>query len=195
AAAAALIHAELSDRFGSQSVFLDYESITLGHDFAPELLARVRASAVLLVVVGDRWLDGEVGQRPIDDPNDWVHMEIVEAQTYDVPVVPVLFGGAQLVQERLPDALAMLGNLQHIEIRNRRQRTDIELLGRDLERQIPRLGEHMRKHSIGAAPEDAYAFGLALRSPITVDKPEGPPLLRLYVRRAQLRRGLGLSTQ
>src|SRR4051794_24311537 len=75
ASAAAFLHAELSDRLGAESVFLDYESLTLGRDYVPQLLARVRGCAVLLVVVGDRWLDGETGQRPIDDPDDWVRRE------------------------------------------------------------------------------------------------------------------------
>src|SRR4051794_24116143 len=79
ASAAALLHAELSARFGPKAVFLDYESMPLGEDFEKALLARVRASAVVLAVVGDRWLDGERGQRPIDSKDDWVRREILAA--------------------------------------------------------------------------------------------------------------------
>ncbi len=141
ASSAAFLHAELSDRFGADSVFLDYESLALGYDFIPQLLVRVRRCAVLLVVVGDRWLDGEIGQRPIDDPSDWVRREIQEALERDIPVVPVLFGGAELNAVRLPAELAGLSNLQYFEIRNRRQRQDIKGLGNYLARQIPRLRE------------------------------------------------------
>jgi hypothetical protein len=137
--AAAFLHAEFSDRFGAESVFLDYESIPLGHDFVPVLLRRVRRCAVLVVVVGNRWLDGEVGQRPIDDPDDWVRREILEALAHDIPVVPVLVGGVQEIPDSLPAELAGLTRRQSLEIRKRRQRTDIRTLGDYLVRQIPRL--------------------------------------------------------
>ena len=54
--AAALIDRELTARFGSDRVFLDCRSIPAGSDFADELLERVRACSVLLVVIGPHWL-------------------------------------------------------------------------------------------------------------------------------------------
>lgn len=137
--AAAFVHTELSRRFGARLVFLDYESIPLGRDFKPVLFARVRGSAVLLAIVGSRWLEGVVGQRPIDDPDDWVRMEILEALEHGVPVVPVLFDGATLSLDRLPPELAVLVDLQYFEIRTRRQRHDIAGLADHLAREIPGL--------------------------------------------------------
>ncbi|GAB3430160.1 SAVED domain-containing protein [Actinophytocola sediminis] len=137
--AAAFVHTELSRRFGAAVVFLDYESIPLGRDFQPVLLSRVRSSAVLLAIIGDRWLEGVVGQRSIDDPDDWVRNEILEALRHKVPVVPVLFDGATLSVDRLPPELAELINLQYFQIRTRRQRHDISGLADHLAREIPRL--------------------------------------------------------
>lgn len=139
APAAALLHAELSARFGAESVFLDYDSIPPGQDFAQVLLGRVRSSAVVLAVIGDRWLAGEVGQRPIDRPDDWVHRELVEALQHGVAVMPVLFGGAKLDPAQLPTALAELVSLQYYEVRNRRARQDIAGLCDFLVRHVPRL--------------------------------------------------------
>ncbi|MEV7046165.1 tetratricopeptide repeat protein [Amycolatopsis sp. NPDC051061] len=154
ASAAALLHSELSARFGADSVFLDYESIRLGRDFRPELLDGVRDSAVLLVVVGDRWLNGEVGRRPIDDPADWVRKEIQHALHHGVPVLPVLFSGAKLTPDRLPTELAMLAHHQYYQIR-RRQRSDIRALGDYLTRQIPQLAHRQaRRRSL---PDGAIA--------------------------------------
>ena len=138
ASEAAFLHAELSDRFGAKAVFLDYESIPLGRDYRPELLGRVRECAVLLVVVSDRWLDGEVGQRPIDDEEDWVRREILAALEQGVPVVPVLFGGGKVDPDRLPVELAVLANLQYFTV-HRLQRAQIEVLGDYLVRQVPRV--------------------------------------------------------
>ena len=50
----ALLHAELSRRFGLQRVFLDAESIPAGADYATQLLDRVRQARVVLTVIGPR---------------------------------------------------------------------------------------------------------------------------------------------
>src|SRR5215468_5818052 len=76
----ALLHAELSRRFGSESVFLDAESIPAGADYVGQLLGRVRQARVILVVIGPRWLEAaNGGGRLIDDPVDWVRQELVAA--------------------------------------------------------------------------------------------------------------------
>jgi hypothetical protein len=139
--AAAFLHAELSDRFGAESVFLDYESLPLGRDFMPILLDRVRRCAVLVVVVGVGWLDGKIGRRPIDNPDDWVRREMLEALDNDIPVVPVLIGNAEMTSSRLPAELATLANRQRFEVRDRHQRSDIRNLGDYLAKQVPRLRE------------------------------------------------------
>lgn len=48
--AAALIDRELAARFGGGQVFLDCRSIPVGVDFTDELLGRLRACSVLLVI-------------------------------------------------------------------------------------------------------------------------------------------------
>jgi TIR domain len=107
--AAALIDRELTARFGSDLVFLDSRSIPAGSDFVEELLGRVRACSVLLVVIGPHWLTltNTAGQRRIDDPQDWLRREIVEAFTYGLRVIPVLTDGVNLpAEEELPDDIA-----------------------------------------------------------------------------------------
>jgi hypothetical protein len=51
----ALLHTELSRRFGPELVFMDCVSIPAGADFVEQLLSRVRHSAVVLAVIGTRW--------------------------------------------------------------------------------------------------------------------------------------------
>jgi hypothetical protein len=137
--AAAFLHAVLSNRFGAESVFLDYENLPYGRDFEPELLDRVRSCAVLLVVIGNRWLDGEIGQRPIDDPDDWVRREIREALEHDIPIVPVLVEGVEAIPDRLPTELSFLTNRKYFVVRHRSHRMGIPALGDYLARQIPGL--------------------------------------------------------
>ncbi|ANZ40067.1 hypothetical protein BBK82_32540 [Lentzea guizhouensis] len=139
--AAGFLHAALSTRFGPESIFLDYESIPLGREFPAVLEERVRRSAVLLVVVGERWLDDELGGRLVHDPQDWVRKEILIAFEHGVPVVPVLFGEARIVPERLPEELSELPRLQAFKVGNQSQGQDMAALADRLVRDFPRLGE------------------------------------------------------
>jgi hypothetical protein len=62
-------------------VFKDIDSIQLGDDFPEKIRAAVGRCAVLLQVIGERWLTvaGEDGKRRLDDPNDFVRLEIEAA--------------------------------------------------------------------------------------------------------------------
>src|SRR5262249_57836305 len=69
---------------GSDRVFLDCRSIPAGTDFAEELLGRLRACSVLLVVIGPRSLSltDAARRRRIDDSQDWIRRGICEAFTH-----------------------------------------------------------------------------------------------------------------
>jgi hypothetical protein len=53
----------------------------------------VPQSAVVLVLIGDRWLDSQSGYRRIDDPNDIVRFEIELALSNSIPLIPVMVDG------------------------------------------------------------------------------------------------------
>jgi len=84
-------------RFGRQSIFLDIDHIAVGADFRTEIGAALSASAVLLVVVGRKWV-GPVaeGHTRIDDPHDWMRIEVETALRQQLPIIPVLVDGAQM---------------------------------------------------------------------------------------------------
>ncbi len=109
----------LANRFGESQVFKDISSIQLGDDFIEEIAAAVGSCAVLLAVIGDRWLtitDSD-GRRRIDDPEDLVRLEIETALKRNVRVIPVLVGGAQMPRQgQLPDTLASLARRQALEL-------------------------------------------------------------------------------
>lgn len=129
--AAVLIDRELTAQFGNDQVFLDSRSIPVGVDFAEELLGRLRASSVLLVVIGRRWLTltDTDGERRIDDPRDWIRREIVEAIANGLRVIPVLTDNVRLpAEEDLPDDIAGLSRRQYVPLRRRYASTDLALL-------------------------------------------------------------------
>src|SRR5262244_423442 len=129
--AAVLIDRELTARLGSDRVFLDSRSIPAGVDFVEELLGRLRACSVLVVVIGPRWLTltDDAGRRRIDDPGDWIRREIAEALSAGLRVVPVLTGDAVLpAAEDLPADIAALSRRQYLLLRHRHTAVDLEFL-------------------------------------------------------------------
>jgi tetratricopeptide (TPR) repeat protein len=151
----ALLYTELSRHFGAELVFLDSESIPAGADFVVQLLARVRSCAVLLAVIGPRWLsaaDAE-GRRRIDDPADWIRRELAEAFAAGVQVIPVLTDGADLPGEAdLPAEIAGLGRCQYRRLRHREASADLDRLRADLVRADPVLAAVARRSALMPRP-------------------------------------------
>jgi hypothetical protein len=119
--AALLIDRRLTERFGAGQVFRDSRTIRLGTHFPAEIQKALAECQVMIVVIGERWLRaGPDGRRLIDDPDDWVRMEIAEALRRDVLVVPVLVGNASLPPaSALPAGIAGLASRQHRSLRVR----------------------------------------------------------------------------
>ena len=95
-------------RFREDRLFKDVDSIPLGMDFRTVISEAVGQCKVLLAVIGKDWLTmtGDDGRRRIDDPNDYVHIEIVTALTRRIPVIPVLVENTTMPQPAdLPDPL------------------------------------------------------------------------------------------
>jgi len=95
------LYDRLSGRFGAGRVFMDVDSIAFGMDFVQAVTEAVAGCDVLLALIGRQWTavaDGR-GRRRIENPDDFVRVEIEAALARDIRVVPVLVEGAVL-----PDA-------------------------------------------------------------------------------------------
>jgi len=113
------LYDRLADRFGAGQVFKDVDSIQLGDDFVEVITEAVASCDVLLVLIGDEWLriTDEHGRRRLDDPDDFVRLEIEAALTRKVRVIPILVDGARMPRaEELPDSLARLVRRQSLEL-------------------------------------------------------------------------------
>jgi len=98
----------LADQYGDGQVFKDVDSIELGDDFVQVINRAVGSCDVLLAVIGGRWLTiaDEHGRRRLDDPHDFVRLEIETALTRNVRVIPILIDGARMPRaDELPDGL------------------------------------------------------------------------------------------
>jgi WD40 repeat protein len=113
------LYDRLVEHLGQGQVFKDVDSIELGDDFVEVITAAVAGCDVLLALIGDRWLTitGEDGQRRLDDPGDFVRLEIEAALTRNVRVIPVLVDGARMPRAgELPASLAKLVRRQALEL-------------------------------------------------------------------------------
>jgi glycerophosphoryl diester phosphodiesterase len=106
--------------FGADHVFKDVDDIEPGDDFIATLQAAVASCDVLLALIGPQWLsinDGNGGRR-LEDPSDFVRLEIETALSRDdVRVIPILVDHATMPKENeLPTGLRPLTRRQAIEI-------------------------------------------------------------------------------
>jgi tetratricopeptide (TPR) repeat protein len=108
-------------RFGADSVFLDVDSIEPGTDFVDALMGALACCRVALVVIGPAWLDAAAGEvRRLEDPDDFVRMEVEQAIAGGLRVVPVLVGGAVMpAAADLPAALQGFARCQAYELGDR----------------------------------------------------------------------------
>ncbi|MGO9486116.1 MAG: toll/interleukin-1 receptor domain-containing protein [Rhodomicrobium sp.] len=110
-AAAQLVARELTSQLGEDAVFLDVHGIPLGVNFHDYLQQQIALSSMMLVLIGPNWLTlpDERGRRRLDNPNDFVRLEIEAAFRYEKPVVPLLIDDTPFPKENeLPDSLKPL---------------------------------------------------------------------------------------
>src|SRR4051794_6257510 len=88
----------LVEHYGENQIFTDVDSIDLGDNFVTRITAAVASCDVLLAVIGPKWLtvNDENGRRRLDDPNDYVRIEIEAALRRQILVVPILVDGANM---------------------------------------------------------------------------------------------------
>jgi hypothetical protein len=133
---AALLQRELSRTFGRTEVFHARTTIRPGEDFQVRLLEGVRRAAVLLAIVGPRWLTAThpSGGRALDHGSDWVRREIAEAFANDVRVIPVLIDDTdRLTNAPLPIDISALSRCQYLRLRHN-----------DLEYDLARIVDSLR---------------------------------------------------
>src|SRR5512138_999507 len=91
------LYDHLKDYFGEDRVFFDVDTIKPGTNFEQKINNELDQSGVVLVLIGKQWLDVKdaAGNRRLDDPQDYVRMEVGTALKKDVTVIPVLLQGAE----------------------------------------------------------------------------------------------------
>jgi TIR domain len=140
--AAALLDQMLSQVFGSDNVFRASRSIQLGSEYESALAVAVESSSVMLVIVGQGWMEraGSVNGRL--GPDDWVRMEICKALELGIVIIPLLLSGvSRLADLHLPDEMRALASIQYLRFDYRNIENDFLRIKREIARYVSEVGE------------------------------------------------------
>lgn len=126
------IHEKLVEAFGAESVFMDVDNIPAGRDFRAHLQEAIAQCDVCLAVIGDKWLHicDDDGNRRLEDPRDFVRIELEAALARGIPVIPLLVSNKGVPPAAsLPKSLEELSYRHAVSIRPGRDfRNDVKLL-------------------------------------------------------------------
>lgn len=116
----------LCEHFDHSHIFMDVDTLEPGEDFVEVIENAVSSCDIFIALIGKRWLSSkdESGRR-IENPYDWVRLEISAALNSGIRVVPVLVDGATMPRpDELPEALSGLARRHAFEVRHARFDTD-----------------------------------------------------------------------
>ena len=143
------INDRLCDEFGAESIFTDVDNIALGVDFRSVLDEKVGECQILLAVIGDHWLTAKnhEGQLRLQNPADFVRIEIESALRRNIPVIPLLVAGTAMpAKDDLPESL------QDLSFRNGTQIRPAPDFHADIDRLIHSLKKHL--NTVSTATKD-----------------------------------------
>ena len=143
------INDRLRREFGEESIFTDVDRIALGVDFRNTLDKMVSECQILLAVVGEHWLTvkNQEDVLRLQDPADFVRIEIESALQRNIPVIPLLVEGTKMPsKDQLPESL------KDFAFRNGTQIRPAPDFHTDIDRLIHSLKNHLQslpKQTVG----------------------------------------------
>ena len=143
----------LEQAFPAERLFIDVDNIPPGEDFVRMLELQVAQCDAMLTVIGTNWLDAadEQGGRRLDDPGDFVRIEIESALKQGKRVIPVLVHQARMPHpDELPEAIRPLAmrnavRLTHERFQSRRAGPHQSAPGSDRGGRVAAFQRHGRR--------------------------------------------------
>ncbi len=114
--------------FRRDQIFMDIDTMAPGVDFRRVIEEAVGSCDVFIAVIGRRWLNAvdPKGRRRLDNPQDFVRLEIEAALERDIPVVPALVQGAEMPSvEELPETFQAFVHRNAVELSDARWSYDV----------------------------------------------------------------------
>ena len=108
------LYDRLQAEFGKGSVFMDFDSIPYGVDFREHIKTTLQRAKVVVAIIGPEWTGGrDPSNRRIDDPTDFVRLEVASALENGIPIIPVLVNNTPM-----PEAKTLPAELEGLAFRN-----------------------------------------------------------------------------
>jgi len=130
------VYDRLVKHFGPEQIFMDVDNIRPGMDFVEAIESAVGSCDVLIALIGKQWasITDERGEKRLNNPNDFVRLEVKTALDRNILVIPTLVHGAGMPrQQDLPPALEKLTRRNAFEISNSRFHEDVTRLTKELD--------------------------------------------------------------
>jgi hypothetical protein len=130
------LFSRLEQAFPPERLFMDVDNIAPGLDFMQVLNDEVARCDVLIAVIGKNWLGAadESGERRLDNPDDFVRIEIESALSQKKRVIPVLVNDAKMPRStELPEGLKPFARCNAVRLTHERFRADTQGLIEALE--------------------------------------------------------------
>jgi formylglycine-generating enzyme required for sulfatase activity len=101
------LYDRLQAKFGKENVFMDFDSIPPGMDFREQIKQMIERSNLVIAIIGSHWLGEQSdASRRIDNPADFVRLEIAYALKRGIPIIPVLVNNTPMPPpEKLPQEI------------------------------------------------------------------------------------------
>jgi hypothetical protein len=143
------IYGRLERHLRRDQIFMDVDTVEPGVDFVTRIEQAVSESDVVIALIGKRWMgERENGPPRIQDPHDFVHLEIATALSRDIRVIPVLVDGAIMPRPGgLPPSLQLLVRRHALELSNTRFRFDLERVSQAVQKALvpPSIPEPIKR--------------------------------------------------
>jgi hypothetical protein len=185
------LYSRLDQTFPSERLLMDIEGGTAaGQDFVQVLQDRVSACDAMLVLIGPKWLTAtdEMGRRRLDDPQDFVRVEVESALRLGKRFIPVLVNKTEMPRaEALPGPIRPLAWNQALGLTRERLNADAQGVMKAVQRALEEAeAARQRAAAEAAAAEKRRAAELAAKAEMAA---------RAEKERARLESVAGLSPE
>jgi uracil-DNA glycosylase family 4 len=134
------LYDHLGKYFEPFNIFMDVENIEPGADFVAALDEAVAACDVILVIIGPHWLGlkNDLGERRLDEWDDYVRIEIERGISHNKLVIPVLVGGSRMpAPKQLPETIEMLTRRNAFVLSHRHFGRDVQEFSKFIKEAVP----------------------------------------------------------
>src|ERR1051326_175661 len=109
------LYDRLQAEFGKGSVFIDFYSIPYGVGFREHIKQPLQRAEGVVAIIRPEWAGGakDLSNRRIDDPTDFVRLEVASALENGIPIIPVLINNTPM-----PEAKNLPPELEGLAFRN-----------------------------------------------------------------------------